>query len=64
MFPNIKAEMARNNLTSCELAHNLNVSRKTIGNWLKYGNIPANALIKMAEIFEVSVDYLLGRTDN
>lgn len=63
MFPNIKAEIARNNLTIGELAKVLNVTRKTISKWLKDGCIPACALIKMAEMFDVSIDYLLGRSD-
>jgi transcriptional regulator with XRE-family HTH domain len=63
MFPNIKAEIARHNLTMGELANSLNVTRKTIGKWLRDGCIPACALIKMAELFDVSIDYLLGRSD-
>ena len=27
-------------------------------------NIPNDVLIKLAELFETSVDYLIGRTDN
>ena len=63
MFPNIKAEIARNNLTMCELANMLKVNRKTVSKWLNEGSIPAYALIKMAEIFNVTIDYLLGRSD-
>lgn len=63
MFPNIRAEMARNNLTLYELSESLEVNRKTVGKWLKDGCIPANALIKMSSLFNVSIDYLLGRSE-
>ena len=37
------------------------VDRKTLGKWIKDGCIPAHALITMSSLFNVSVDYLLGR---
>lgn len=61
MFPNIKAELARNNMTQDKLAEELEVNRKTLGKWFKEGCIPAHALVRMSEIFNVSIDYLLGR---
>ena len=61
MFPNIRAELARNNLTMSRLAEILKVDRKTLGKWIKDGCIPAHALITMSSLFNVSVDYLLGR---
>ena len=33
MFPNINAEMARNNLNNQSLADKLGVSKQTISNW-------------------------------
>jgi DNA-binding XRE family transcriptional regulator len=62
MYPNIEAERARNNLTYDELADKLGVSRKTIYTWLEKGKIPAPKLIKMADMFNCTIDYLLGRT--
>lgn len=61
MFPNINAEMARNNMTNSRLAEKLNVSEKTISNW-KSGKteIPASKLLAMSQIFGVTTDYLLG----
>ena len=35
MFPNIRAEMARNNLTARNMASNLNLDERTLGNKLK-----------------------------
>lgn len=62
MFPNIDAEQGRNKINDTKLAEMLNVNRKTVYKWKKDGNIPANALVKMSEIFNCSIDYLLGRT--
>lgn len=61
-YPNIDAERARNGISNDDLAEQLGVSRKTLYNWMDKGNIPTSALIQMAETFECSIDYLLGRT--
>ena len=63
MFPNIDAEQGRSKINNTKLANMLNIDRKTLGKWKRDGMIPASALIKMAEIFNCSTDYLLGRTD-
>lgn len=61
MRPNIKAEMARNNMTNKTMAAELGVSDKTVSNW-KSGktDIPSEKLIAMARLFGVTTDYLLG----
>lgn len=59
-YPNIDAERARAGLTTVALAERLGVSRKTLYNWCAGGNIPQSALEEMANIFNCSVDYLLG----
>lgn len=61
MYPNIEAERARHGLNAEDLAKKLGVSRKTLYNWTNSGNIPSSALIRMADIFQCSIDYLLGR---
>lgn len=44
------------------LADFLKVDRKTIYNWeCKATDIPSSMLIKLADFFNVSTDYLLGR---
>lgn len=58
-YPNIEAERSRNGYTYEALAAILNVSRKTVYNWISSGNIPQSALEKMAETFDCSIDYLL-----
>lgn len=60
-YPNIEAERARKGMSQDELAEKLGVTRKTIFNWAQNGNIPASALVGMADLFGCSIDYLLGR---
>lgn len=60
-YPNIDAERARKGMSNDSLAERLGVSRKTLYNWMENGNIPTAALIKMADEFSCSIDYLLGR---
>lgn len=61
MRPNIKAEMARNDMTNKMLAEKLSVSEKTVSNW-KCGrtDIPSEKLLAMARLWNVTTDYLLG----
>ena len=61
MYPNINAERARKGLSVEALAIHLGVTRKTYYNWLKKGKIPQSKLEKMADMFNVSVDYLLSK---
>lgn len=45
-----------------QLANRLRVSRSTVAMWESHKNSPdPNALISLADFFDVSVDYLLGR---
>ena len=61
MFPNIKAEMARSGITKQSLAEYLGISSTTIRNWFNgKTEIPSGALVKMAKMWDVSADYLLG----
>lgn len=48
-----------------ELAAKLEISRSTLGSWESGNRIPElGTAQKLADFFNVSVDYLLGRTDN
>lgn len=60
-YPNIEAERARHGMTVDAFAAALGVSRKTIYNWTNRGDIPQQALERMAELFGCTIDYLLGR---
>lgn len=59
-YPNIAAERVRKGWSQEDLARILGVSRKTLYNWERAGRIPAVALDRMADIFGVTVDYLLS----
>lgn len=59
---NIEAERARKGLTKEELSMQLGVSLKTYYNWVnKDMDIPSSSLLKMADMFGTSIDYLLNR---
>lgn len=64
-YPNIEAERARKGLSQCELMAALGYKeRRSYYTWLSSGNIPTSVLVKMADIFDCSIDYLLGKTKN
>lgn len=64
-YPNIEAERVRKGLSQEELIFTLGYKeRKSYHTWLSSGNIPTSVLLKMADIFDCSIDYLLGRTKN
>jgi len=53
-----------NNLTQKDLAEQINVDRATIAGYETKGKEPAyDKLEKLANYFNVSIDYLLGRSD-
>lgn len=61
MFPNIKAELGRRDMTMVDLAEYLKVNRKTVYKWMHgISEIPASAITKMAALFNCTTDYLLG----
>lgn len=52
-------------LSQLELAKDLNVAKQTVSNWENANRCPDyEMLVKIADYFDVSLDYLLGRTDN
>lgn len=52
-------------ITQKELADRLNLGRSTIAGYENKGKQPDNArLCQLADFFDVSVDYLLGHTNN
>ncbi|MBQ4269634.1 MAG: helix-turn-helix transcriptional regulator [Clostridia bacterium] len=52
------------NLSRAQLAQQLNVSIRLISYWENgHRECDFDMLIKLADLFSVSVDYLLGRTD-
>ena len=60
VFRNIRAECARNALTIEELSNKLGIERKTFYNWEAKKDLPVSYLLKMASIFNVGTDVILG----
>lgn len=60
VFRNIRAECARNALTIEELSNKLGIERKTFYNWEAKKDLPVSYLLKMASIFNVDIDVILG----
>lgn len=60
LYPNISAERARRDMSLDNFASELGVNRRTVANWQKNGKIPSDKLLIMADMFNCSVDYLLG----
>lgn len=53
------------NLTQTELSSYLNLSRRSYSHYENgTRNLPVDVLIAIAGFYNVSIDYLLGRTDN
>ena len=61
-YPNIAAERARIGMSQEKMASELSVTRKTLYNWERSGNIPQSALEKMSSMFGVPIDYLLAKS--
>lgn len=55
----------QNNLTQQQLADKIGITRASLSHYEKNRREPDyKTLEKLADFFEVSIDYLLGRTDN
>ena len=65
MMNNIKRLRKEHNLSQIELAEKLHVHQTAISQWETGKTNPDyETLLKFTDIFDVSVDYLLGRTDD
>lgn len=61
----IKKERLEKDLNQPELAKKLSVAKGTVSNWENgYRSPDSEMLSKLANFFNVTTDYLLGRTDN
>lgn len=64
MFPRIRNLREDRDLTQAQLAAYLHIHQTTYSDYeLGNLNIPAPVLIRLADYYTTSVDYLLGRTD-
>ena len=65
IYPNIRNLRKDNNKTQKELAAYLNTTQTTYSKYeLGKINIPIDILIKLADYYNVTVDYLVGRKHN
>lgn len=63
IYPNIRNLREDHDKTQTELANYLHVKQTTYSKYeLGKINIPIEVFIKLSDYYEVSVDYLLGRT--
>lgn len=61
----LKELRTEKNLTQEEVAKEIGTSQTNIGRWEKGLNEPSSSfVVKLANFFEVSTDYLLGRSDD
>lgn len=60
MRMNIEAERSRLGYTKAEVSEKLKITQNTYNRYLRGGDIPSDVLIKMAEMFKCTTDYLLG----
>lgn len=64
MYKRIRDLREDNDLTQKQIANMLNCSQQVYSNYeLGQRDIPTTILIKIAEIYDVSVDYILERTN-
>lgn len=59
----LKELRKREHISQLELSKRLNVSRSTIAMWEQGTNPDPEMLTRIADVFSVSVDYLLGREE-
>ena len=63
-YPNIRSLREDHDFRQCDLASVLHVSQNTYSQYeIGVLNYPIDVLMKLADFYNVSVDYLLGRTD-
>ena len=61
---NIKKLRVAKNLNQVEFAKLIGVTKQCVSNWENDNVIPSiEMLVNMADLFNVSTDYLLGRTE-
>ena len=65
MYRRIRDLREDNDLTQKQVAKELNCSQQVYSNYeLGQRDIPTDILIKLSKFYNVSVDYILGITDN
>ena len=64
MFERIRNMREDKDMTQAQIAEYLNIHQTTYSDYeIGKLNIPAQVLIKLADLYETSIDYLVGRTN-
>ncbi|MGN1249576.1 MAG: helix-turn-helix domain-containing protein [Candidatus Spyradocola sp.] len=65
MYPRIRELREDHNLLKRQVAERLHCSQQVYSNYeLGQRDIPTDVLIRLADLYRVSIDYLLGQTNN
>ena len=65
MYPRIRALREDRDLTQREMGELLSCSQRVYSNYERGDvDIPTSVLIRLADFYSVSIDYLLGRTSD
>ena len=65
MYQRIRDLREDNDLKQRQVAEHLNCSQRVYSNYeLGQRDIPTDVLIRLADFYNVSIDYLLGQTSN
>lgn len=62
MLRNIEAERGRNGLSKEALSKHLGITAKTYKGYIDGTPIPSTILVRMSELFDCRIDYLLDLT--
>lgn len=63
LYTRIKLLCARNNISIAKLESDLGFGNASIRKWEKQISPSIDKIVKVAAYFDVSIDYLMGRTD-
>lgn len=63
LYQRIKELCSRRNITIAKLESELGFGNASIKKWEKTSSPSIDKILKVAKYFDVSIDYLLGRTD-
>ncbi len=65
MYPRIRELREDHDLLQRQVADRLHCSQQVYSNYeLGQRDVPTEVLIRLADLYHVSIDYLLGQTDN
>lgn len=64
VYPNIKLEQFKMQLTNAEVAQKIGISRVSYESKLKSGRFVASEVLKMCELFDCDTKYLFASNQN